>query len=147
MTCSRTLLTSVSSILLALPVVSCAQDVDPPAYEVALTQTWRCRNDIEISCTGEGCVTEATDSFTPMDIYVETTGNMSICAYTGCWEGDGQALTKEPFLIFFGEDLDFSTAPDPQDIVLTIDRRDRVGLLKVATYALPVLCEAERATP
>ena len=52
----------------------------------ALAQDFTCRNmAAEIRCDGTACAVE-TESFTPMEL--RRLGNrLSICAYSGCWEG------------------------------------------------------------
>ena len=52
----------------------------------AAAQDFSCSNKAaEIRCSGGSCEAE-TDGFTPMSL--SRTGNkLSICAYSGCWEG------------------------------------------------------------
>ena len=106
---------------------------------------WRCRNDVEVQCGEEGC--EARDPFTPMDVTVDDTGRMSVCAYTGCWEGTGSAVESGGFLVLLGLDLEFKTSSDSPsdraDIVIAIDRADGISILKAGGFAQPMLCERE----
>ena len=105
---------------------------------------------MEVSC-GEGrCEAETGDGFTPMSVSVDDSGEMSVCAYSGCWEGTGEVLRSEEFLILIGLDLPFSTAPDSQsgqDIVIAIDRSDGVATLKAGGFAHPLLCERQAPVP
>lgn len=114
--------------------------------EMTPTEQWDCRNDIEINC-GEGAC-QAGDSFTPMDVRVDDAGAMSVCAYTGCWEGTGTVFKSENFVVVTGHDLPFSSAPDAsggQDIVIALDTSDLVAVLKAGSFAHPLLCE--KSTP
>ena len=133
------------SFLLILLAVAC-QSTEPsadPAAAAAPTTSWQCRNDVEISCDDEGCDVE--DSFTAMDVRVDAAGSMSVCAYSGCWEGTGTVAGSEAFVVFTGHNLAFSTAPDSEeskkDIVIAIDRADQVAILKAGAFAHPLLCE------
>lgn len=106
-------------------------------------ESWQCRNDLEVRC-GEGeCEAEAGDGFTPMSVSFDDSGAISVCAYSGCWEGHGEAITREDFLVLIGHDLAFSTAPDSEsgaDVVIATDRSDGVATLKVGEFAHPLLC-------
>lgn len=111
----------------------------------ASAEGWLCRNDLEIRCGDGSCAAQTGDGFTPMSVSVDTSGALSVCAYSGCWEGTGTVLRSGEFLVVIGRDLAFSTSPDSasaaQDVVIAIDRRDRVATLKVGEFAHPLLCE------
>lgn len=113
-------------------------------------ESWQCRNDLEINCHEGRCAAEVDGGFTPMSIDVDDSGSISVCAYSGCWEGTGEILRSGTFLLLIGHDLPFSTSPDAEqkeDIAITIDRNDGVGILKVGTFAHPVLCKSQGAAP
>ncbi len=126
-------------------LVAACQSTGQSADNAAPATNWQCRNDVEVSCNAEGC--EAEDSFTAMDVRVDETGAMSVCAYSGCWEGTGTVVNSEAFIVLTGHNLPFSTAPDledsKEDIVIAIDRADQVAILKAGAYAHPLLCEQE----
>lgn len=109
------------------------------------TESWHCQNDLEVRCTSEHCEVQEADSYTPMGINFDDSGSMSVCAYTGCWEGDGTVVKSNDFLILTGDGLKFSTAPDSADmstdIVIVLDRSDNVAIVKAGTFAHPLLCE------
>jgi hypothetical protein len=115
----------------------------------ALADSWNCRNDLEIRCYSEKCEAQIKDDFTPMDVSVDNnSGSMSVCAYTGCWEGIGKVFISENFAIITGDDLKFSTAQDSEDmnqnIVIVIDMRDNIAIIKAGTFAHPLICEKLR---
>lgn len=121
--------------------------IDPRTRKVvAAPAGWRCRNDLEVSCYQGSCEATAGDDFTPMSVRAYATGAMSVCAYSGCWEGTGEIFESDEFRIFAGHDLEFSTSADSPsdraDVVLAIDRSDGVGTLKVGAFAQPLLCES-----
>ena len=113
----------------------------------AQPEHWQCRNDVEIQCTSESCEAATEDSFTPMSVTVDDAGFMSVCAYSGCWEGTGTVVKNKDFLILVGDELTFSTSPDSKEtqesIVIALDRSDRVAILKAGAFAHPLLCERE----
>ncbi len=116
----------------------------PPAAEGLATERWHCRNDLEIRCATGACEVRSESGFTPMDVHVDDSGAMSVCAYSGCWEGTGEVLRGKKFLVLVGHDLEFSTSPQAEssraDIVIAIDRADRVATLKAGDFAHPLLC-------
>lgn len=108
---------------------------------------WSCRNmEYEISCGGGVC--EASEAFTPMDIYVTST-EMSACAYTGCWEGAPTTIKAGRFVTFLAPDLPFSTRPEfTGDIALTIDTETSTATILVGDlYAEPAVCKRWSAPP
>ena len=117
-----------------------------PAAQERGAASWRCANDLEVSCGDGACQAETGDAFTPMSVEVDESGAMSVCAYSGCWEGSGEVVESGEFLVLTGQDLEFSTSRDSEsaraDILVAIDRADGVGTLKAAEFALPLLCKA-----
>lgn len=106
--------------------------------------SWQCRNDIEIRCDAGKC--QAEESFTPMSVSFDDAGKMSVCAYSGCWEGKGTVFNSGDFLMLSGQNLKFSTADSAdmnEDIAITFDRKDNVALLKAGSFAQPLICEKD----
>jgi len=113
---------------------------------MAQADSWNCRNDLEITCDSKKCEAQIEDGFTPMDVSVDNnSGSMSVCAYTGCWEGIGKVLKSENFTIITAHHLKFSTAQDSEgiDIVIVIDRHDNIGIIKAGAFAQPLICKAK----
>ena len=112
------------------------------ASSSALAVDWNCRNyDMEISCSSEKC--EVSDGFTPIDVYFDDKGNMSIGVYTGVWEGVGKVLKQEKYTIVIGNKLRFSNSNSDDtnaDFLIVIDTQDKVALFKGAGYAMPMTC-------
>jgi len=142
-------------ITLSLALLSCAThpaavDLESSprealaAVEGSRTGTWHCRNDLEVRCAEGTCESVPAGEFTPMDVRVDDSRAMSVCAYSGCWEGNAEILRDERFLVWIGHDLRFSTSPDPEsqaDILVAIDLADGVASLKAGEFAHPLLCE------
>ena len=102
---------------------------------------WNCRNtDLEVSCSGAKC--EVAEHHTPMDVHVSAS-KISICAYSGCWEGIPSATTTSgPFTTFTGVALPFSTAPDNlANVSVTVNNASKVAMILVeGMFASPALC-------
>ena len=69
-----------------------------------------------------------------------------VCAYSGCWEGQGEVQSTDAFLIISLEDTPWSFPPDrisgAEDIVIAFDRDDKVAVVKAGEFAHPFLCKA-----
>jgi hypothetical protein len=112
-----------------------------------LTPTsFSCTNDIEVQCDTDGCSVEDKDAFTPMSVTFDNSGTLSVCAYTGCYEGTAEVWQKASFLSLHAGGLAFSsvasTPDDAEDIAITIDLRDSIAVLKVGAFAQPLLCKS-----
>jgi hypothetical protein len=106
-------------------------------------QSWQCRNDMEIRCTLGKCEVEAKSGFTPMSVSFDDSGSMSICAYSGCWEGTGKVFKSGDFIMLAGHNLKSSTSPDnAEKISISLDRKDNVAVLKAGVFAHPLNCNA-----
>lgn len=101
---------------------------------------WRCRNEqVEVSCDAGACA--VSEAHTPMDVSVDPS-RISVCAYTGCWEGPvALHVLKDGRAAFIGTDLAFSTVPDLRsDATVVIDIRSGVGAVLAAGFVNPVTC-------
>ncbi len=103
---------------------------------------WRCRNQVEVWCTADGCAAANPEEVTPMDISAKANGDLSVCAYTGCWTGKAKVARAEGRWLWAGDAFAFSTAQDgaSADVTLVIIARDGVGFVRAGGLATPVLC-------
>lgn len=103
---------------------------------------WSCRNQVEVWCAADGCAATNSDEFTPMDITASANGDLSVCAYTGCWSGKARVARAEGRWLWAGDGLPFSTSADgaTADVTLVIVARDGVGFVRAGGLATPVLC-------
>ncbi len=116
----------------------------------AHADVWNCHNDIEVQCASGACSSEAEQSsFTPMSLAFSSTGSFSLCAYSGCWEGDGAVVSNVPFLVITLAKAQWS---DPSangerdaDVMIAFDRQDGIALIKAGGFATPLHCEAQEA--
>lgn len=110
----------------------------------AVARQWTCRNnDFEISC-GEGrCAAQPSGGFTPLSVSLDADGGqMSVCAYSGCWEGRASIVRRGTFRIHTGLDLKWTGVTGAAaDFAVVLDLADRVAVLKGAGFALPLTCE------
>jgi hypothetical protein len=105
-------------------------------------ESWNCRNQIEVWCAADGCAATPPDESTPMDIWASADGAISVCAYSGCWEGKAEASAAAGRLLWIGDNLPFVSAIDGAkgDVTLLILAGDGVGFVRAGGLATPVLC-------
>jgi hypothetical protein len=104
---------------------------------------WNCRNnDLEIRCADGKCEAQREGEFTPFAVSFERSGrSLSVCAYSGCWEGKSRALKSGTHLLLSGRGLKWSgTTPDSADFMVAIDTRDRIGFVQGEGFAMPMTC-------
>lgn len=115
-----------------------------PIHATADAEAWQCHSEIEIQCTGSGCEAQQRDSSTPIRVDIDVSASLSVCAYSGCWEGQARHVSLPPFELFIGSGLPFSTAVQNasgvEDIAISIDRSDGIATLKAGAFALPLRC-------
>jgi len=104
---------------------------------------WQCRNQVEVWCSADGCAASEPDGFTPMDINAKRTGDLSVCAYTGCWEGKATVTAVDGHVLWTAKALGFSGNPKASGaaITLLVNQKDGVGFVQAGGLATPVLCE------
>lgn len=108
----------------------------------AVAGAWTCRNDdLEIGCDAEGC--SVSESFTPMSVAFDEKGQMSVCAYSGCWEGKAnQIVSSNDYLILAASRLDWTQGSGADaSIGVLLDRRSGIAVLNGAGYAHPMTCQ------
>jgi hypothetical protein len=105
-------------------------------------ESWNRRNQIEVWCAADGCASTAPDAFTPMDIWAAANGDLSVCAYSGCWRGRAAASAADGRLLWSGDALQFESAVEGAagDVTLLILVKDGVGFVRAGGLATPVLC-------
>lgn len=120
-----------------------ASIAEVPAETPDDAPVWNCRNQLEVWCSADGCAASEPDAFTPMDITARRSGALSVCAYTGCWEGEADITAIDGRLIWTSDKLQFSTSPDAfqSSVTLLINQKDGVGFVRVGGLATPVLCQ------
>jgi len=105
-------------------------------------ESWNCRNQIEVWCAADGCAATAPGESTPMDIWARADGDISVCAYSGCWEGKAALNAAAGRLLWIGDNLPFVSAIDGAagDVTLLVMAKDGVGFVRAGGIATPVLC-------
>lgn len=106
---------------------------------------WNCRNDVEVQCTEASCsATSEEGSFTPMSLAFSTSGSFSLCAYSGCWDAEGDVVVRAPYLVILKTGAKWS---DPSsngardsDILIAFDSTDRVAQIKAGGFTTPFHC-------
>lgn len=108
---------------------------------------WQCTNDIEVQCASGQCDASTGDDFTPMSITADESGELQVCAYSGCWKGKADTQKTANFLVLTGNDLPFTSGEketsDTENIAVTIDLNDGIGTVKAGAFAQPLLCRVK----
>ena len=107
------------------------------------TSTWNCRNlSAEITCNQKQCEINQ-DGFTPFDISTNAKNELTVCAYSGCWEGKATAFNTKNYLVLAGHALQWShdAKQTPAQFLLNIDTRTKVGFLQGEGFAMPLQCQ------
>ena len=109
---------------------------------------WSCRNQVEVWCAVDGCTAMAEGETTPMAIDARSDGAISVCAYTGCWEGQAETATVNGRYLWVADALPFSTSESgfSADITLLVSESDGVGFVRAGGIASPVMCVRKAPT-
>lgn len=115
-------------------------------FGCAHAEVWNCRNDIEVMCANGTCGAETEEgNFTPMSLAFSSSGSFSLCAYSGCWDGEGTVVATAPFLIITRANAAWS---DPSangerdaDVMIAFDPNDAVAIVKASGFATPLHCK------
>jgi hypothetical protein len=138
-------LLNISLLLIVIGGCGIFSQTSVPSAHVKLIASfeYNCTNDIEIQCDASGCVYDKNQQFTPMNVNFNNLGNLSVCAYSGCYEGVAEIRTQAEFLILHGERFPFSTDDDLlHNIAISLDLNDNIGVIKVGAFAQPLSCKA-----
>jgi hypothetical protein len=103
---------------------------------------WSCGNqEFEISCDASRC--QKADGFTPMSVSVTERGQVSACAYSGCWEGRAQTIQRTGGFLYVAGSYKFSSSQSREKtkIAIVIDPKARVATLLGAGFAHPMTCK------
>lgn len=107
-----------------------------------LALDYSCRNaELEISCTNGRC--SPSNGFTPMSAGVNTRRRvMSICAYSGCWDGRAAHVVVTPtHVVAHGPRLKPNSPQlGPAAAVLVIDRTTSGGSFTGFGFQNPMTC-------
>ncbi len=128
------------ALVLAALVSSSKSEIPP--------DRWVCANNIEVWCTVDSCAAKPEDETTPMAIAARADGRFSVCAYTGCWEGEAPVTNAGGRLVWAADSVPFSTNDAATaDISLMIIARDGVGFVRAGAIASPLLCRRRALQP
>jgi len=106
---------------------------------------WQCSNQVEVWCSVDKCTARSGEDITPMSILVDEDDAISVCAYTGCWEGKIAPIVTPRHLIWTILNTGFSTMQGAEgvgtDVTLLINKDDGIGFVRAGGIATPVLCD------
>lgn len=122
------------TLLIAALLSSSKSEIPPDA--------WSCVNDVEVWCAVDSCAARPEGEMTPMAITARRSGEFSVCAYTGCWEGKTKVADIAGRLVWAADKAPFSTQPEgfEADVTLMIIEKDGVGFVRAGGIASPLLC-------
>ncbi|HMB47402.1 MAG TPA: hypothetical protein VKN63_03910 [Afifellaceae bacterium] len=88
---------------------------------------------------------------TPMAVTIFLSGDMSFCAYSGCWQGSAtDILATGQYLTVTGARLRWTGtgAASGESIAgsATVDRKNRTATVMIAGFAHPMTCERNPAS-
>lgn len=103
---------------------------------------WSCQATHDIRCSDGDCEIAEDPGVVPVAAYFDASGKVSMCAYSGCWEGNGQIQTSRQFHWVLGENLqwDSPNVDDYTDVFVVVDISTSSGVAKANDFAVPVVC-------
>ncbi|WNO09408.1 hypothetical protein [Teredinibacter sp. KSP-S5-2] len=109
---------------------------------VTHAEQWDCVNDFESRCSEDSCRVFEKDNFTPLSVSFSDAGNVDVCAYSGCWQGKGEVLSSEPFLVIVGVGLTWNNPAidNKENLLLSFNPKTHVAMLNISSFYLPVIC-------
>jgi hypothetical protein len=109
-------------------------------------EAWRCANQVEVWCSADGCSARPADEMTPLAISASSARQLSVCAYSGCWEGAAAFRLVEGRRLWTAKALPFTGGLGESDATLLIEP-DGVGFVRAGGLATPVVCERTAPAP
>ncbi|MFT4725856.1 MAG: hypothetical protein ACI9UN_000351 [Granulosicoccus sp.] len=102
---------------------------------------WSCSNpDMEIQCQMGECKT--SDGFTPLSVQVNgMNGDMSVCAYSACYEGKGVVMKNNHHVFFSGLRLLNSNTNEISNFMIGINIDNETAVINGSNFAMPLMCE------
>lgn len=112
---------------------------------VTYTEKWTCVNDFESRCDEDSCSVFEQDNFTPLSVSFNDAGNVEVCAYSGCWEGAGDVIAKEPFFVIVATGLTWNNPAidNKEDLLIGFNPKTRVAMLNIGSFHQPVICKKQ----
>jgi len=102
-------------------------------------EDWTCANQIEVWCSADGCAATSAEESTPLSISASSDGRLSVCAYSGCWEGLAAFSRIDGRRLWTARALPFTSGLGASDVTLLIEA-DGVGFVRAGGLATPALC-------
>lgn len=106
---------------------------------------WSCQNSFaEIACQGQDCTVVLPSDYTPMELTFDSSGGISLCAYSGCWQGKAEEISATGnYFSVIAIGLAWSgTGGAPSDISATINMETAVATMITSDFAHPMQCKA-----
>ena len=121
------------AVAIAVALAGASKKEAPP-------EAWQCANDVEVWCEADGCAARPSDETTPLAVSASSARRLSVCAYSGCWEGEAAFAMIEGRRLWTAKALPFTGGLGQSDATLLIEA-DGVGFVRAGGLATPVRCE------
>lgn len=124
-------------MLICVSLISCTSQ-PTPAME------WSCRNNFaEIACQGQDCTVALPGDYTPMELTFDSSGEINLCAYSGCWEGKAEKIsTTGNYFSVIALELPWNgTGGGASDISATINMETAIATIITSDFAHPMSCK------
>ncbi|WP_331376812.1 hypothetical protein [Sinorhizobium chiapasense] len=113
-----------------------------PLDALAASGDYSCSNgEFEIHCNSDKC--ESSEDFTPAGGVVNTsTKDMSVCAYSGCWEGKADSIiSSQGHIIAYSDRLRGNNPGlQPTSAAIVINRETLGATLNAFGFQSPMSC-------
>lgn len=109
---------------------------------------WNCRNyDMEISCNQGKCESAEKGEFTPLDVYIKDSGNVTIGAYTGTWNGTGEVMKNGNHFVVAGNELRLvsGTGDIGNEFLIAVNTKTNIAIFQVDPWAMPMTCDVRKS--
>lgn len=109
------------------------------------SEEWRCSSDFQSQCQSAGCEVRTGQDFTALSVTMTQEGYLEVCAYSGCWKGEGKVVSLAPFLVVIGENISWAdpAGSEPVDILLSLELATSVAIVQAGPFHQPLLCTAD----
>jgi len=115
--------------------------------QASAREAWTCQNnDYEISCNDEKCEAAEKGNFTPASVSI-TTKTLSVCAYSGCWEGKAKKVRDNNLVYVYAKQMKWSgTNGKAASFQIALDTKTGFATILGEHWAEPMHCKAQDQT-
>jgi site-specific DNA-adenine methylase len=114
-------------------------------YNPIYANVWSCTNSFESQCSNEECDVKTGEDFTPIGVSFDDSGAYQICAYSGCWEGEGEVNKNGHFLVIFGKNAKWSSPTSAQStsVLIGLNTKSNFASVQAGDFVQPIVCKSD----